>query len=73
MLVCASVCNFMCVAADHFGLEISQVVKSNLQLFETDPSTTFKYQTTLTPDEMKQTLQAVVYAASKPWTHWWHH
>ncbi|WIA41421.1 hypothetical protein OEZ86_005004 [Tetradesmus obliquus] len=45
--------------ADHFGLEISQVVKSNLQLFETDPNTTFKYQTTLTPDEMKQTLQAV--------------
>jgi hypothetical protein len=46
-------------AADHFDVDIRTLVKSNLRLFKVTQNMTYKYQTILQLDEMKQTLDVV--------------
>lgn len=46
-------------AADHFEVELSDLVQNNLKLFSVVHNTTYKYQTTLSLDEMKDTLRTI--------------
>ncbi|WIA41425.1 hypothetical protein OEZ86_005008 [Tetradesmus obliquus] len=45
--------------ADHFEVELSDLVQNNLKLFSVVHNTTYKYQTTLSLDEMKDTLRTI--------------
>ncbi|WIA41427.1 hypothetical protein OEZ86_005009 [Tetradesmus obliquus] len=45
--------------ADHFDVDIRSLVSNNLELFSIITNTTYKYQTTLSLDEMKDTLRVV--------------
>ncbi|WIA21131.1 hypothetical protein OEZ85_005443 [Tetradesmus obliquus] len=45
--------------AEKFKVKISDLVRDNLQLFNVTPNTTYKYQTTLSADELKETLRTV--------------
>lgn len=50
----------MCVfTADQFKLDIRKLVSDNLALFDVESKMTYKYQTTLSADEMRDTLRVV--------------
>jgi hypothetical protein len=46
-------------AADHFEVDIRELVNLNLQIFNITPNMTYKYQTVLKLDEMTRTLDVV--------------